>query len=132
MGSYAEKRCYSLGKLPYGSLVGGAKAAAAKKKKKRKRGKQGKQPQARAITGNYDKGVMFATYSTLIGKSRGSTRLDQLIECESRRPSSTACARRAPAHLSVARVRRRRQPRGLRRPDHASLGRFAAVRALTS
>ena len=76
MGSYADRHCYNLGKLPHGSLVGGS--AAPKKKKKGKRGK----PKARTITGNYDEGVMFATYNTLIGKSKGSTRIDQLIECE--------------------------------------------------
>ena len=76
MGSYADKKCYNLGKLPYGSLVG---ASTSKKKKKGRRGKT----KARPITGNYDEGVMFATYNTLIGKSKGSTRLDQLIECES-------------------------------------------------
>ena len=69
MGPYAEKNCYNLGKLPYGSLVG------SKSKKKGKRGKaKGK---AATVIGD---GVMFATYSCLIGKSRGGTRLDQLIE----------------------------------------------------
>mmetsp|Transcript_18695 Transcript_18695/g.40471 ORF Transcript_18695/g.40471 Transcript_18695/m.40471 type:complete len:1753 (+) Transcript_18695:126-5384(+) len=51
LGSYADKNCYNLGKLPYGSLD------------------------------DYEEGVLFATYSTLIGKNREKeTRMDQLIE----------------------------------------------------
>ena len=79
MGSYADNNCYNLGKLPYGSLVGGSSASSSKSKVKK--GKRGK-AKAKNITGNYDEGVMFATYNTLIGKSRGGTRLEQLLECE--------------------------------------------------
>lgn len=51
MGAYADARCHDLGKLPYGSLD------------------------------QYEEGVMFATYSTLINKNReGETRLDQLVD----------------------------------------------------
>ena len=75
MGSYAENNCFNLGKLTYGSLI-----SASSKSKKKKGGKKGKK--AKANTGNYDEGVMFATYNTLIGKSRSGTRLEQLVECE--------------------------------------------------
>jgi len=75
MGSYAENNFFNLGKLTYGSLL-----SASSKSKKKKGGKRGKK--AKANTGNYDEGVMFATYNTLIGKSRSGTRLEQLVECE--------------------------------------------------
>lgn len=74
---YAEKNCFNLGKLPYGSLV--SASSSTKSKKKAKKGKKGKSKQP---TGNYDEGVMFSTYSALIGKKKttGETRLEQLIE----------------------------------------------------
>jgi len=75
MGSYAERNCYNLGKLPYGSLVGGSTAS----KTKAKKGKRGR-AKSKIVPGNYDEGVMFATYHTLIGKSKGGTRLEQLLE----------------------------------------------------
>ncbi|KAL7527287.1 hypothetical protein ACHAXR_001879, partial [Thalassiosira sp. AJA248-18] len=62
-------------KLQYGSLVGGSSSSSSRKKK----GKRGKS-KAKANTGNYDEGVMFSTYNTLIGKSKAGTRLEQLIE----------------------------------------------------
>ena len=53
--SYAEENCFLLGKLPYENL-----------------------------SRKYPEGVMFATYSTLIGKTKKKgqemTRLDQLIQ----------------------------------------------------
>ena len=75
MGAYAERNCYNLGKLSYGSLISGGSGASSSKSKKK-----GKKSKAKANTGTYDEGVMFATYSTLIGKSRTGTRLDQLVE----------------------------------------------------
>ncbi len=52
METYAEEKCFLLGKLPYNNL-----------------------------SKKYPEGVMFATYQTLIGKNRGEkTRLDQLIQ----------------------------------------------------
>ncbi|KAL7553446.1 hypothetical protein ACHAWF_017186 [Thalassiosira exigua] len=81
MASYAENKCYNLGKLPYGSLVGsGGKASKAKKGGRRGRGRQAKARGGKTASGDYDEGVMFATYSTLIGKSRKMTRLEQLVE----------------------------------------------------
>jgi hypothetical protein len=76
LSDYAEKNCFNLGKLPYGSLVSGSKTKGKKKKKKGKTTK-GKQP-----TGNYEEGVMFSTYSALIGKKKttGESRLEQLLE----------------------------------------------------
>ena len=74
MGAYAENNCYNLGKLTYGSLVSSS-SSKSKKKKGKKGGKK-----AKANTGSYDEGVMFATYNTLIGKSKNGTRLDQLVE----------------------------------------------------
>ena len=75
-GAYAEKNCYNLGKLSYGSLVSNSNNSKSKKKKGKKDKTKG------SSGGQYDEGVMFATYSTLIGKSKDGTRLDQLIECE--------------------------------------------------
>ena len=77
LADYAEKNCFNLGKLPYGSLV--SASSSTKSKKKAKKGKKSKSKQP---TGNYDEGVMFSTYSALIGKktSTGETRLEQLIE----------------------------------------------------
>jgi len=77
MGSYAENNCYNLGKLPYGSLVGGSSKSS---KKRGRRGRAVKAIKAKNASGNFDEGVMFATYNTLIGKSKGNTRLEQLIE----------------------------------------------------
>ncbi len=52
MDTYAEEKCFLLGKLPYDNL-----------------------------SKEYPEGVMFATYQTLIGKNKGKkTRLDQLIQ----------------------------------------------------
>ena len=82
MGAYADKHCYNLGKLPYGSLVGGGGAAAGATTKKKRGKRGGRKPKGKTVKGNYDEGVMFATYNTLIGKSKGSTRIDQLMECE--------------------------------------------------
>jgi len=76
MGSYAENNCYNLGKLSYGSLGGGSSTSKSKKKK----GKRGKAAKVKANTGCYDEGVMFCTYSALIGKSKNGTRLEQLVE----------------------------------------------------
>lgn len=51
MSSYAQEKCYNLGKLPYGSLD------------------------------KIEEGLMFTTYSTLISKNREKeTRLDELVE----------------------------------------------------
>ena len=75
-GAYAENNCYNLGKLSYGSLVSNSNNSKSKKKKGKKNKTKG------SSGGQYDEGVMFATYSTLIGKSKDGTRLDQLIECE--------------------------------------------------
>lgn len=80
MGAYAENNCFNLGKLPYGSLVSSASASSSKSKKTK--GKNTKASKTKADTGCYDEGVMFATYSTLIGKNRIGTRLEQLVECE--------------------------------------------------
>lgn len=76
---YAEKNCYNLGKLPYGSLLGGSFNSSKSKKKKGARGKTSK---SKKPTATYEEGVMFATYSTLIGKksSSGESRLNQLLE----------------------------------------------------
>ena len=78
LAEYAEKRCFNLGKLPYGTLVGGGcgKNNKSKTKGKKKTGKA-KQP-----VGDYEEGVMFSTYSALIGKkkSTGESRLEQLLE----------------------------------------------------
>lgn len=76
MGAYAENNCFNLGKLPYGSLVGSSS------KSNKTTGKKAKPSKTKADTGCYDEGVMFATYSTLIGKNSKGTRLDQLVECE--------------------------------------------------
>lgn len=76
MGAYAENNCFNLGKLPYGSLVGSSS------KSNKTKGKKAKPSKTKADTGCYDEGVMFATYSTLIGKNSKGTRLDQLVECE--------------------------------------------------
>jgi hypothetical protein len=75
---YAENNCFNLGKLPYGSLVGSGSGSSKGKKKKGK----GKTTKNKVTPGMYDEGVMFSTYSSLIGKktSTGETRLDQLIE----------------------------------------------------
>ena len=78
MGAYAENNCFNLGKLPYGSLVSSASASSSKSKKTK--GKKTKASKTKADTGCYDEGVMFATYSTLIGKNRNGTRLEQLVE----------------------------------------------------
>ena len=78
MEAYAENNCFNLGKLPYGSLVSSASASSSKSKKTK--GKKTKASKTKADTGCYDEGVMFATYSTLIGKNRNGTRLEQLIE----------------------------------------------------
>ena len=52
MDTYAEEKCFLLGKLSYDNL-----------------------------SKKYPEGVMFATYQTLIGKQKGGkTRLDQLIQ----------------------------------------------------
>ena len=72
LGSYAEKNCHNLGRLPYGSLVSGSNG-------KKKKGKKGKS-KAKINTNQYEEGVMFATYNTLIGKSKKGTRIEQLIE----------------------------------------------------
>ena len=80
MGAYAENNCFNLGKLPYGSLVSSASGSSSKSKKTK--GKMAKVLKTKADTGCYDEGVMFATYSTLIGKNRNGTRLEQLVECE--------------------------------------------------
>ena len=74
MGSYAENKCYNLGKLPYGSLVSSSS------KSNKTKGKKSKASKTKADTGCYDEGVMFATYSTLIGKNKKGTRLEQLVE----------------------------------------------------
>ena len=74
LGEYADKNCFNLGKLPYGRLGGGNN----QKKNKKTTGKQKKkQP-----VGDYEEGVMFCTYSALIGKkkSTGESRLEQLLD----------------------------------------------------
>ena len=79
-GPYADKHCYNLGKLPHGSLVGGLLLNASSKS--RKKGRRGRPAKANAVNGNFDKGIMFAMYNTLIRKSYGGTCLGQLIEHE--------------------------------------------------
>lgn len=77
LSDYAEKKCFNLGKLPYSSLVSGSSSSKSKRKTKNAKGKKSKQP----TYGTYDEGVMFATYSTLVGKNNnGESRLEQLLE----------------------------------------------------
>lgn len=52
LDSYADEKCFLLGKLPYDNLAK-----------------------------NYKEGVMFVTYQTLIGKNKvKKTRMDQLLQ----------------------------------------------------
>lgn len=77
---YAENNCYNLGKLPYGNRVD--PPTSANRSKKNNGGKKGgKKTASKKVSGDYEEGVMFVTYSTLIGKSNiGYTRLEQLID----------------------------------------------------
>ena len=84
LSEFAEKNCFNLGKLSYDSLVGSSSGSSSysNSKKKGKNGKGSKSKASSVNTSIYDEGVMFATYSALIGvqRSKGNSRIDQLIE----------------------------------------------------
>ena len=85
MESYAEEKCFNLGKLPYGSLSSGTSTTKGGKGKGGKKGKKGgkKRTKDEMNSDPYAEGVMFSTYSTLVAKkSASNTRLEQLIQCK--------------------------------------------------
>ncbi len=83
--SYAEEKCFNLGKLPYGSLSSATSTTKGGKGKGVKKGKKGgkKRTKDEMNSDPYAEGVMFSTYSTLVAKkSASNTRLEQLIQCK--------------------------------------------------
>lgn len=86
--SYAEEKCFNLGKLPYGSLSSGTSTTKGGKGKGKggKKGKKGGKKRTKDEMNSsdpYAEGVMFSTYSTLVAKkSASNTRLEQLIQCK--------------------------------------------------
>jgi hypothetical protein len=83
--SYAEEKCFNLGKLPYGSLSSATSTTKGGKGKGGKKGKKGgkKRTKDEMNSDPYAEGVMFSTYSTLVAKKNASnTRLEQLIQCK--------------------------------------------------
>mmetsp|Transcript_20487 Transcript_20487/g.41163 ORF Transcript_20487/g.41163 Transcript_20487/m.41163 type:complete len:1688 (+) Transcript_20487:177-5240(+) len=91
LSEFAENNCFNMGKLPYASLVesseSSGKFSTARNDKKKINGRKGNKRRYIKKSSSldptmYEEGVMFATYSTLIGVQRttGKTRLEQLIE----------------------------------------------------
>lgn len=90
LSEFAENNCFNLGKLPYESLVESSESSSkigTRNDRKKTNGRKGNKRRYTKKSSSldpsiYEEGVMFATYSTLIGFQRttGKTRLEQLIE----------------------------------------------------